>query len=45
MTFIECNRCFGRAFVIDIEGKRRCVVCNPKEFVWNTKTLMYEEKK
>jgi len=29
MTYSECNRCFGRAFFIGIDGRRRCVVCSP----------------
>ena len=29
MTYNECNRCFGRAFFVDIDGNRRCVVCSP----------------
>jgi len=29
MTETECYRCLRRAFVVGIDGKRRCVWCSP----------------
>ena len=42
MTISRCNRCEGRAIIIDYSGDWRCVRCNPKEFKWNKKEMKYE---
>ena len=42
MSISQCDRCFGRAIVIDAQGNWRCVNCSPKEFIWNKEKRMYE---
>jgi len=42
LTRSRCDRCDGRAIVIDAEGKWRCVVCTPKKFTYNEETMNYE---
>jgi len=42
MTISRCNRCEGRAIIIDEKGDWRCVVCNPRVFKWNKKEMKYE---
>ena len=42
MSISQCDRCFGRAIVIDGEGIWRCVVCTPKDFKWNKEKRRYE---
>lgn len=40
--FNRCDRCGGKAIVHGYDGSWRCVVCNPKEFVWNQEKMIYE---
>ena len=42
MSRHRCDRCDGRAIVIGADGDWRCVVCNPKEFIWNKEKRRYE---
>ncbi len=42
MSIHKCDRCDGRAIIIDAHGNWRCVVCTPKEFKWNKKEMKYE---
>ena len=42
MSIHKCDRCNGRAIFIGADGSWRCVICDPKEFQWNRKTMSYE---
>ena len=42
MSISKCDRCDGRAIFIGADGSWRCVVCSPKEWKWNKKTMSYE---
>jgi len=42
MSISKCDRCDGRAIIIGADGSWRCVVCSPKEFIWNKETQKYE---
>ena len=42
MSISRCERCDGRAILIGADGSWRCVVCDPKEYTWNKKTMTYE---
>ena len=42
MSISRCERCDGKAIVYGIDGSWRCVICDPKEFTWNKKTMRYE---
>ena len=42
MSIHKCDRCNGRAIFIGADGSWRCVICTPKEFIWNKETLKYE---
>jgi len=43
MSLTRCERCNGRAIFIGFGGEWRCVICNPKVYKWNKKTMSYEE--
>ena len=42
MSISKCERCDGRAIIYGIDGSWRCVICDPKEYTWNKKTMSYE---
>ena len=42
MSISRCERCDGRAILIGADGSWRCVICDPKEYTWNKKTMSYE---
>jgi tRNA(Ile2) C34 agmatinyltransferase TiaS len=42
MSISICERCGGKAIIHGYDGSWRCVVCTPKEFKWNNKTMKYE---
>jgi len=44
MSISRCERCDGKAIIIDAEGEWRCVVCTPIKFKWNKKERKYEKE-
>ena len=44
MSISKCDRCDGRAIIIDEHGNWRCVVCSPKDWKWNKETYEYDEE-
>jgi len=42
MSISRCDRCGGKAIIHGYDGSWRCVVCTPKDFKWNKKTMSYE---